>query len=421
MRHPVAVELLNSALAAIADEMGITHVRASYSSIVRDMLDFSTAVTDARGRIVAQGLSLALQLGAIPRFMSNLAASHPQLRSGDVFLLNHPWQGGVHLPDFFFARPVFAVDDDRVPVAFAVIVSHMVDVGGPFPGSMSPSATSLWEEGLVIPQVKLVDAGTLNTAVMDVIAANSRAPTQVRGDLRAVLAGLEAGSRQITALASRIGAQAMRDDMQELLQRTRHATRAAIRRLPDGTGTAEDWLDDDGLHGAPIRFCCTVTKLDDRLRFDFTGTSPQLASGLNTTEVDVISVVAFVTRAAAGEALDVNGGFYDCLEYVAPEGSMINARYPAAVSARAAAIYRMKDVAMAALAQVAPSRVMATDGGPVMLAFSGARPTGADWIFIDYIHSGWGERRGALVPPECLIPCPTRRIFRPRSSSRSTR
>jgi N-methylhydantoinase B len=388
-RGPVTVELVSNGLAAVAEEMAITHVRASYSTVVRDMLDFSTAVTDGDGRVLAQGLSLALQLGAIPRFMRKLIASGEPVRPGDVFLLNHPWQGGVHLPDFFFAKPVFAGDDSR-PLAYAVIVSHMVDVGGPFPGGVAAAAASLWEEGLVVPRTRLVDRSVLNEPLMDLIAANSREPVKVRGDIRAALAGLETGSRQILALAGRMGAAEMRDDMEAMLDRTERATRAAISRLPDGSGSAEDWLDDDGVGGPPVRFVCAASKQGDRLRFDFTGTSPQLASGINTTVADVWSVVAFVTRAALGGELDVNDGFYRCLDFSAPPGSVVNARYPAAVGARAASIYRLGDVALAALAQFAADRVPASDGGPGVLYFSGARQDGSSWIYLDYVQAGWG-------------------------------
>jgi N-methylhydantoinase B len=388
-RGAVTVELVSNGLAAIAEEMAITHVRASYSTVVRDMLDFSTAVTDGGGRVLAQGLSLALQLGAIPRFMRELVASGEPVRPGDVFLVNHPWQGGVHLPDFFFAKPVFVGDDPR-PLAYAVIVSHMLDVGGSFPGGVAASAASLWEEGLVVPRLRLVDRDVLNEPLMDLIAANSREPVKVRGDVRAALAGLETGARQILAMAGRMGPVELRADMEEMLARSELATRAAIARLPDGSGDAEDWLDDDGVGGSPVRFVCEATKRGDRLHFDFTGTSHQLASGINTTVADVWSVVAFVTRAALREELDVNDGFYGCLDFSVPLGTVVNARYPAAVGSRAASIYRLVDVALAALAQFAPDRVPASDGGPGVLYFSGDRPDGSSWIYLDYVQAGWG-------------------------------
>jgi N-methylhydantoinase B len=392
----MVVEVVRNGLEAIAEEMAITHVRAAYSSVVRDMLDFSTAVCDGEGRVVAQGLSLALQLGAVPRFMRMLEVERP--RAGDVYLTNHPWRGGVHLPDFFFAMPVFLGPED-MPTSYLVMVSHMVDVGGRFPGGVSVSARSLWEEGLVIPQVPLVSGGDINEGVIEVIVANSREPHKVRGDIQAVLAGLQAGADQLHDLARRVGEATVADAMRRLLENSEAATRRAIAKLPDGRAHAVDYLDDDGVGGAGPKFACEVIKRDDRLTFDFSGTAGQVSSGINTTVADVASVTAFVARAAMPDPIDVNDGFYRCLEYIAPEGTLVNARYPAAVGARAAAIYRLTDVAMAALGQLAPGRLPANDGGPAVIFFSGRRANEREWIFLDYVHSGWGaSAHGDGVP-----------------------
>jgi len=391
----IAIEVVRNGLAAIADEMGATHVRAAYSSVVRESLDFSTAVCDGNGRVVAQGLSLALQLGAIPRFMQHVRErlAHPPA-PGDVYLLNHPWQGGVHLPDFFFAKPVF-VGDDAEPIAYTVIVSHMVDVGGPHPGGVAVAARSLWDEGLVLPLVPLVQRDVTNQVLLDVIAANTREPDKVLGDIRSVLAGLEAGARQVLDLARRTGPDRLGLLMDQLLETTETATRAAIAALPDGIGEAEDYLDDDGRGGPPLVFRCRVDKCGEHLRYDFSGTADQVPAGINCTIADTLSVVTFVTRAALGGDLPVNEGFTRCLDYFAPEGCMVNASYPAAVGSRAAAIYRMCDVAMGALAELAPERIPANDGGPAVVYMSGHSPTHGDYIVLDYVQAGWGATAGA--------------------------
>lgn len=384
----ISRELIRNALVAIAEEIAITHVRASYSSVVRDMLDFSTAVCDGEGRVLAQGLTLALQLGAIPRFMRHvLAGERP--RRGDVLLLNHPWEGGVHLPDFFFATPVYLADEEE-PLAYVVIVSHMIDVGGRFPGSVSAAARSLWEEGLVLPRVTLVEDGRVNQAVVDIVAANSREPAKVRGDLSAVMAGLEVGREQVLDLAGQWGPQRLRANMSGLLRATEEATREAIGQLPDGEATAVDYIDDDGASGGSARFECTVRKAGTSLEFDFGGTEEQLESGINTTTADVTSVVAFATRAALDADIEVNQGFYDCIDFKVPAGTLVSAEYPAAVSARGASIYRLTDVALAALGNLTPGRLPAGDGGPAVLIFSGRREDGSEWILLDYVQSGWG-------------------------------
>ncbi len=386
---PVEIELLRNALTSIADEMAITEVRAAYSTVVRDLLDFSTAVCDRNGRVLAQGLTLAIQLGAIPRFMQHIRERIPRPRPGDVYLVNDPWQGGVHLPDFFFAKPVFLEREDE-PVAYAGIVSHMVDVGGRFPGGISVTAASLWEEGLVIPIVPLVQAGELNRAVLDIVAANVREPGKVLGDIRAALAGLATCERQVQELAARLGRETLRRQMDAFLQHSERSTRAALLAIPNGEAAAEGFLDDDGCGGPPVRLCCRITKRDDRLLFDYTGTAGQVPGGINCTVGDAISVSTFVAGAAVGEDATVNDGFSRCIETTIPDGTVASARRPAAISARGTLLYRLADIASTAMAQIVADRLPAEGSNPGLITFSGHRPDGRPWICMDFVQGGWG-------------------------------
>lgn len=386
---PIALELLRNGLSAIADEMAITQVRAAYSSVIRDLLDFSTAVLDEHGRMLAQGLTLAIQLGGIPRFMQHVIAKVDNPRPGDVFLANDPWVGGLHLPDFFFACPVFADDEDE-PIAWTASVSHMVDVGGRFPGGISVTAASLWEEGLILPIVPLVQAGARNEAVFEIIGANVREPVKVHGDIRAALAALETGARQIRELAARLGASELRSQMASFLDHSERATQAALLAIPDGSARARGFLDDDGAGGPPVQIDCSVTKRGAKLSFDFSGTAPQVPSGINCTIADVMSVCSFVAGASIGEDARVDDGFTRCLEFTIPEGTVASARRPAAVSARGTLIYRLTDVALAAMAQLVPDRIPAEGGGPALVTFSGLRPDGSSWICLDFVQAGWG-------------------------------
>ncbi len=388
-RTPVDVELLRNALTSIADEMAITEVRAAYSTVVRDLLDFSTAVCDRHGRVLAQGLTLAIQLGAIPRFMTILRERVPEPKPGDVYLVNDPWQGGVHLPDFFFAKPIF-VAGRAEPIAYAGIVTHMVDVGGRFPGGISVTASSLWEEGLIIPIVPLVQGGTVNQPLLDVIAANVREPVKVLGDIRAALAGLDTCDRQVRALADRLGADVLEQQVEAFLAHSERATRAALRAIPDGEGFAEGYLDDDGIGGPPVRLCCRVSKRDDRLVFDYTGTAPQVPGGINCAVGDVASVSTFVAGATLGEDAVVNDGFSRCIDFVIPDGTVASARRPAAVSARGTLLYRLTDVAGAAMSALVADRIPAESGNPGLITFSGQRADGSPWICLDFIQAGWG-------------------------------
>ena len=386
---PVDIELLRNALTSIADEMAITEVRSAYSTVVRDLLDFSTAVCDRRGRVLAQGLTLAIQLGAVPRFMGFVQERVTDPRPGDVYLVNDPWQGGVHLPDFFFAKPVF-VDGGTEPVAWAGIVTHMVDVGGRFPGGISVTASALWEEGLVLPIVALVQEGDPNQAVFDIIAANVREPVKVLGDIRAALAGLDTCERQVQELAGRLGRDVLLARMEAFLEYSERATRSALAAIPDGEASAVGYLDDDGIGGPPVKLCCTVAKRGDRLHFDFTGTDPQVPGGINCTVGDAASVSTFVAGATLGEDAVVNDGFSRCIEFTIPEGTVASARRPAAVSARGTVIYRLTDVAAAAMGQLVSGRLPAEGGGPGLITFSGTRADGSPWICLDFQQSGWG-------------------------------
>lgn len=399
----VSLEIIRNGLAAIADEMAISHVRAAYSTVARDMLDFSTAICDARGRVIAQGLSLAVQLGAIPRLMQMLIERIPQPGRGDVYFVNHPWQGGVHIPDIFFVKPVFLEGEDEL-AAYTVIVSHMVDLGGRFPGSMSPAAASLWEEGLVIPLIPIVKAGVLNQPLLDLIAANTRDPVGVLGDIRSAMGALETGAAQYADFARRMGPAELRRQCGQLLAATERATRAAfIRDIPDGRASASDHLDSPVIDGATPKIVCTVEKKCDRIRFDFTGTSPQSAGGVNCNIADVLSVCAYTARAVLSEDIPVNDGFYRCLDFHAPEGTLINASYPAGVSVRGGTVSRVNDVAMAAMANLIPGSLPAMVGGRMMIVLSGQQPDAGGnqqaWVFLDYVGPGWGGRpNGDGVP-----------------------
>jgi N-methylhydantoinase B len=386
---PVDIELLRNALVSIADEMAITEVRAAYSTVVRDLLDFSTAVCDREGRVLSQGLTLAIQLGAIPRFMRFVRERMPDPRPGDVYLVNDPWQGGVHLPDFFFAKPVF-LEGDTEPIAYAGIVTHMVDVGGRFPGGISVTASSLWEEGLIIPLVGLVQAGVMNQPILDLIAANVREPVKVLGDIRAALAGLDTCERQVQELAARLGKDNLVAQMESFLDYSERATRAALRAIPDGEGYAEGYLDDDGVGGPPVRVCCRVIKRDDQLTFDYTGTAGQVPGGINCAIGDVASVSMFVAGATLGEDAVVNDGFSRCIDFEIPEGTVASARRPAAISARGTLLYRMTDVAGAAMAGLVSDRIPAENGNPGLITFSGHDDDGRPWICMDFVQSGWG-------------------------------
>lgn len=392
------VQITRNTLEGVAEEMAITHIRSSHSILSKDMLDFSTAVCDSDGRVVAQGLSLALQLGSVPSLMRSVIAELPDQQPGDVYILNHPWRGGVHIPDLCLVEPVFASGPGGRLIAYVVMITHVADMGGLHPGSVSAKSVTVWEEGLIIPPMRLKQAGR-DIGLLDLIMANSRQPEMVKGDVASALSALEAGAQRIVELAERVGIDVFADEMDQLVRYSHDLTRAALMGLPAGSGTAADWLDDDGNGGPPVELRCEITSAPGHIHFDFTGCADQVPGGVNCTRSDAVAVAAFALAAALGADIPMNEGFYQCLSVATREGSVVDAAYPAAVGARATAMYRLMDVVCVALAQVLPHRLLAGTGDPGFIVISGAGADGGQFVFWDYVHAGWGasERGDGVV------------------------
>ena len=247
-RAPVLFELFKNAVHAIADEMALTVVRTTYSGVLKDNMDFSTAFCDASGRLVAQGLTLPGHLGSIPSALGAVIAKFGDaIRPGDVFCLNDPYEGGMHLPDLFVFKPIF---HEGLHVAFAAVICHHVDTGGRVPGSNAADSTEIYQEGLRIPPLRLYDRGERNETLFSLIEKNVRAPTMYFGDLRAQLSACHIAEKQFLELIARHGRGTVLEMLDQLVDYAERMTRAAIAKLPDGKVSFEDWIDDDGIdHG----------------------------------------------------------------------------------------------------------------------------------------------------------------------------
>ena len=252
IQDPIAFELFKNALFSIADEMALTITRTTYSGVLKDNMDFSTAFADADGKLVAQGLTLPGHLGSIPTALDATMRHYGStMAPGDIFIMNDPFDGGMHLPDIFVFKPLY-VDGKRL--AFAATVCHHTDVGGRVAGSNASDSTEIYQEGLRIPPLKMYDAGRRNDTLFAFIEKNVRVPVKVFGDLRAQLAACHIAERQFLELVQRYGADMVQVYMQEVIDYAERLTRAAIRTLPDGVYSFEDWIDDDGIDvGKPIR------------------------------------------------------------------------------------------------------------------------------------------------------------------------
>jgi N-methylhydantoinase B len=392
VRDPIEFELFKNAILSIADEMALTIARTAYSGVLRDNMDYSTAVADGDGRLVAQGLTLPGHLGSIPTALAAVLQRFAgEIRPGDVFMMNDPFEGGMHLPDIFVFKPVFVAGER---LAFAATVCHHTDVGGRVPGSNASDSTEIYAEGLRIPPLKLYDEGRRNETILQIIECNVRLPVRVFGDLRAQLSACHIAERQILELAARHGVAGIRSHMQELLDYSEQMTRAAIRGLPDGTFSFEDWIDDDGIDvGRPIRLLCTITKEDEKITVDWTGTSPQVKGAINNTFSFTKAASYTAVKSVISPDIPTNEGVFRAIEVIAPPGTIANGVLPAACAARGLTGFRMLDCALGALAMMLPERVMAaSEGGNTGITIGGWDAARRPFIYVDFACGVWGGR-----------------------------
>ena len=391
-RDPIALELFKNAIFAIADEMALTIVRTSYSGVIKDNMDFSTAFCDADGKLVAQGLTLPGHLGSIPTALEAVVRRYrDDIAPGDVFMLNDPYEGGMHLPDIFIFKPIY-VDGRRL--AFAATVCHHTDVGGRVPGSNASDSTEIYQEGIRIPPVKLYEAGKRNDMLLSLIERNVRLPVRLNGDLRAQLAACHIAETAFLELVGRHGADGVADYMQEVIDYAERVTRAAIRALPDGEFSFEDWLDDDGIDfDQPIRLFVTLRKTGDSMVADWTGTSPQVRGAINNTLSFTKAATYTAIRSVLPANIPNNEGVFRAIEVIAPPGTIANAVLPAACAARGLTGLRMTDTCFGALAMMLPDRVFAaSDGGATCITIGGYSRAREPFMYVDFTSGTWGGR-----------------------------
>jgi N-methylhydantoinase B len=391
-------EVILHGLRSIAHEMAVTVANCAISQVVRDSLDFSTAVFDAEGRTVAQGLSIPLHLGAMPEALQAVRSSlRSPVSPGDVFLLNDPDQGGMHLPDVFVFRPVFVPRDDT-PLLWLGCVAHHADIGGRFPGGNAVDGTHIFEEGLQLPPMRVVRRGVFDENVRLIIERNVRLPAVVWTDLSAQLAALTQAEARCLDLVQRHGAGRIEGAVAWAVDRTGAYVRSLVASLPDGTWTSTDHIDGDmAALGADLSIVCRLTIDGEVARFDFAGSSTQVGVAINATESFTRAAVftAFLGVFDAPE-MELNQGLYDALDISIPAGTILAGRRPAPRAARGITGFRTVDTVMAVLAQVVPERVMAAgDGGATMISVGMDEPDGSSKVLVDFLCGAWGGRANA--------------------------
>lgn len=388
---PIALELMNNSLSSITDEMMITTHRTGYSGSIKYLMDFSAALFNARGEMIAQGVGMPHHLGAMPgAFQAMVRKFGDDVHPGDLIALNDPYDGGTHLPDIYVIKPVFF---GRERVGSAVLMAHHIDVGGRTPGSMASDNTSIHQEGLRLPPLKLYDRGVPNQAVFDIIGKNVRAPDKVFGDLRAQAAACAIGERGVLALLHRYGPETVQRYWDALLDYTDRMMQGVIREMTAGTYTFEDFVDDDGMTGEPVRIAVRLEVTGDFLAVDFTGSSPQAKGAINSTFAYTVSCVQSVLRCLLPPETPNNAGAFRRIKVTAPEGSFLNPKYPAAVAARGVTGCRIDDALFGVLSKVLPHRIpAANDGGNSSIRMAGLDENGRSYILMEVVCGSRGGR-----------------------------
>lgn len=373
---PVRVEVFKNLFAAIAEEMGTVLRKASYSPNIKERRDFSCAIFDHRGRLIAQAAHIPVHLGSMPLSVS-AAIDHfsGDLHPGDVVILNDPFHGGTHLPDITMVSPVYLATSLSRPdavqagkpvddlIGYVASRAHHSDVGGMTPGSM-PVGREIFQEGLIIPPVKLVKAGRIDMAIVEIILANVRTPQERRGDLSAQIAANQRGAERFMDLVTRNGLEQTVGIEEQLLSYAERMTRRLIESLPDGDYSFSDYLDDDGVSNQPVLIAVTITIKGDKSRVDFTGSAPQQAGSINAVYAITLSAVYYVFRCLLGPDLPNNSGCLIPIEIIAPSGTVVNALHPAAVAGgNVETSQRIVDVLLGAFAQACPTRIPAASQG----------------------------------------------------------
>src|SRR5438552_7977245 len=411
---PTTLEIYRALYTSVAEEMGTALRRTSFSPNIKERCDYSCAVFDQDGRVIAQGDHMPVHLGSMPMAVE-AALSEVESGSGDVVALNDPFAGGTHLPDVTLVAGVFAEvagsrrqtaggrkksspASRRLPPAACIFFvanrAHHADIGGATPGSMG-LATDIYGEGVRIPPIRIVRGGEVCEDVMKLILANVRSSNERRADFEAQIGSLKTGASRLLEIVERRGAKEAREYAAHLISYSARMMRHAILSIPDGSYAAEDALDDDGISAGEIPIRVRVTIKGDRARVNFTGTAPQVSGAVNAVEAITASAVSYAFRCLVGGDIPASAGLMEPIEVIAPQGTVVNAAHPASVAGgNVETSQRVVDVVFKALAKAIPDRIPAASQGTMNnLTIGGIDPrTGAEFSYYETVAGGMGAR-----------------------------
>ncbi|HLY41829.1 MAG TPA: hydantoinase B/oxoprolinase family protein [Terracidiphilus sp.] len=359
----IELAVFQSAVHSIAEEMGAALRRTALSPNIKERRDYSCAVFDGKGRVIAMGDHMPVHLGSMPMSV-RAAVAAIRFGSGDIAILNDPYAGGTHLPDITMVLPVFAADGEE-PAFYVCNRAHHADVGGRFAGSMGP-ASEIFQEGIRIPPVRIVRGGEIDREVLDLILLNVRTPQEREGDLDAQIGACRVGEQRIRDLIAKYGMESLERLVESLLDYSERLMRAELKTMPEGEFAAEDWMDSDGVDDAPIRIAVEL-RIDPKagsIAADFSGSSAQARGSINAVEAITLSACFYVLRCLLSEDAPATEGILRPLTLAAPKGTIVNAAPPAAVAGgNVETSQRIVDVLMRALAKAIPEHVPAASAG----------------------------------------------------------
>ena len=423
-RDPVELEIFKSLFHSIAEEMGAALRRTAFSPNIKERRDYSCAVFDSTGEVIAMGDHMPVHLGSMPMSV-RAAIAACDMRPGDLVMLNDPFRGGTHLPDITLVAPVYvwrgpALRGSRRghrsrkagshPDFYVASRAHHADVGGAYPGSMG-LCREIYQEGLRIPPVRLMREGVMDPDVLSLLLNNVRTPEEREGDLGAQIAACHTGAERLREVCARYGIDRTTRAAHELLEYSEKLMRAFLLKVPPGAYRAEDFLDNDGISGKPVKIAVTVNvwrRVSDPARprlvptqpmitVDFTGSDPQVQGSVNAVEAITYSACFYVFRCLLADDVPATAGLMRPIHIIAPEGTIVNARPPAAVAGgNVETSQRIVDVLLRALAQAIPDRVPAAASGTMNnLTIGGIDPrTGNPFAYYETIAGGMGARPG---------------------------
>ena len=391
-RDPIRLELLKNAFAAISDEMAATVVRTARSYVIKEAMDFSTGLIDAQGNLISQGLCLPMHMGSFPPTIASIIERFQgDMAEGDVYITNDPYTGGgTHLPDIYVFKPIF---HEGVLLGFAAAIGHQTDIGGRVAGGNACDNTEIYQEGLRLPPVRLFSRGTISQDLMAIVCLNVRLPEKVKGDVMATVAACTRGERAVQGLARKYGAEALRTEMDHLLDYTEKMTRAELSALPDGEWTFEDFLDDDGFSEDAIRIRCRINKQGDQMSVDFAGSSPQVKGSINLPFSMTQSCTWACVRCIMDASLPTNSGFMRVLKVSAEPGTVVFPTTPAPVAARGLTAMRCTEAIWGALAMMLPAKVFACGAqGDFGVTIAGYDQQATPFVLLEFLFGTWGGR-----------------------------